>query len=434
MEPDVITMSNKELTRYRVITQLVDNKITAPVAATQIGLSVRHIRRLKKRVAEQGAQGLHHGNRGRSSNHKIDQKTRDNVIEIIKEKYEDFGPTLVSEKLREKHKIGLSKETLRTIMSEEKIWKPKKRRGATEYRMKRERKEHYGEMQQFDGSYHNWFEGRACEKEQCLLVAIDDATGQLTKVEFAQHGGEGIVDVFPFWMDYLKERGVPKALYIDRFSTYKINNPSVAELNVKTNFERAMRELDVETITAHSPQAKGRVERVNKTLQDRLVKEMRLAGISDIESANIFLKETFIPDFNERFGVRAEKEGDVHRLLTEREHERLTHTFSVKVSRKVGNDFTITHNRKIYQLTKEQTVTVCKKDSVVVEKHVDGSVHILHTKRDRYLNYHEISEKPQKISAVVIPATKRVHKPASNHPWRTPMRLPKSGAPVVTTH
>jgi len=311
---------------------------------------------------------------------------------------------------------------------------PKKRKGATAYHMKRERKEHYGEMQQFDGSYHDWFEGRSSEKEQCLLVAIDDATGQLTKATFAEHGGEGIEDVFPFWMDYLKACGAPKALYIDRFSTYKINNPSVADLNLKTNFERAMKELDINTITAHSPQAKGRVERVNKTLQDRLVKEMRLLGISDIETANTFLSETFIPKFNERFGVPAAQEGDVHRPLTEREQEKLPHTFSVKVTRKVNNDFTVMHNTKLYQLTKEQTVTVCKKDTVVVEKYVDGSIHILHVKRDRYLTYREIAERPKKKMRAVLPATRKTFKPGPNHPWRKPMRLAKSGASVFTTH
>lgn len=434
MLPNTITMSDKELTRYRVITQLIDKKITAPIAAERLQLTVRHTERLKKKVGEKGAAGLQHGNKGKVSNNKIEQKTKDKAIELVKEKYRDFGPTLAMEKLQEKHNINFSKETLRTFMAEEKLWVPKKRKGATAYHMKRERKEHYGEMQQFDGSYHDWFEGRSSEKEQCLLVAIDDATGQLTKATFAEHGGEGIEDVFPFWMDYLKACGAPKALYIDRFSTYKINNPSVADLNLKTNFERAMKELDINTITAHSPQAKGRVERVNKTLQDRLVKEMRLLGISDIETANTFLSETFIPKFNERFGVPAAQEGDVHRPLTEREQEKLPHTFSVKVTRKVNNDFTVMHNTKLYQLTKEQTVTVCKKDTVVVEKYVDGSIHILHVKRDRYLTYREIAERPKKKMRAVLPATRKTFKPGPNHPWRKPMRLAKSGASVFTTH
>jgi len=437
METNTITMSNKELTRYRIITQLIDSKITAPIAAEKIGISVRQVRRLKKKVFKEGAAGLHHGNKGRPSNRTTDKDIKSELIRLIKDKYEDFGPTFAAEKLRENHNINLSKETIRTFMSEESIWKPKKRRGAVEYRRKRKRKEHYGQMQQFDGSYHDWFEGRSPTKKQCLLVAIDDATGKLTKVEIAKHGGEGIDDVFPFWISYLKEYGAPKSVYIDRFSTYKINNPTVADLNVKTNFERAMSELSIETITAHSPQAKGRVERVNMTLQDRLIKELRLANICDIDSANVFIKDIFIPDFNRRFEVHAEKKGDVHRELTENEVEQLPHIFSTKFSRKVGNDFSVMYDTKIYQLAKEQTVTVCKKDTVTVEKHVDGSIHIKHTKRDRYLNFIEIPCRPKKASVVAIPATgrtKKKHIPSSKHPWRQSKTFPKRRIMQDVTH
>ena len=432
MKDDSITMSEKQLTRYSVIKKLIDKNCTVAEAAVQIDLSERQVIRLKKAVLENGAIALIHGNKGRKSNRSISQDTKDKAINIIKEKYSDFGPTLAMEKLRDNHSIVLSKETLRSFMSDAGVWKIKPRKGAVKFRMKRKRKEHYGEMIQFDGSYHHWFEGREGTGEDCLLVAIDDATGKLVKIEFKD--GEGKNDVFAFWIDYAKEHGAPKSVYIDRFSTYKINNPSVADLNVKTQFEKAMTELGVTTISAHSPQAKGRVERVNQTLQDRLVKELRLLGISDRETANRYLKEVFVPEFNRKFGVRPDKCGDVHRLLTEAEQKRLPHIFATKVNRTVCNDFTISYKTRIYQLTKEQTVTICRKDTVVVEEHLDGSIHLLHQKRNRYLSFHEVSERPKREKRqTVLPANRKVHKPAANHPWRRPMKLPRSGAPTLTT-
>lgn len=434
METKTITMTDKQLTRFRVLTQLIDNTINAPTAAQQLGLSERHTVRLKQCVAKQGAEALIHGNTGKKSNRAINEQTKENILTLAKEQYRDFGPTLLQEKLKENHAIALSNETIRTLLTKEQLWKPKKRKGSVEYRRKRERKERYGDMQQFDGSYHDWFEGRAETKKQCLLVAIDDATGMLTKAQFSLHGGEGIADVFPFWMDYLKDVGAPCKLYVDRFSTYKIHNPSPADLAVKTRFERAMSALGIETITAHSPQAKGRVERVNGTLQDRLVKELRLAHIDTIEAANTFLTETFIPAFNAKFGVVAQKEGDVHRTLTDSEIERLPHLFSRQVTRLVGNDFTVMFHTRIFQISKEQTVTVCKRDQVIIEEHIDGSIHLLHVKRERYLSFEELDEKPKRVKTAVIPATKRVHRPAADHPWRKAFLPQKNNAPASAVH
>lgn len=420
---DNITMSQQNLTRYNILTQLIEKKITTPVASKQLQLSERQIRRLKQKIITNGAEGLTHGNKGKASNHAMKEIDKSKVTTLIQDKYTDFGPTFAAEKLQENHSITISKETLRILMIDAGLWKPKSRKGPVEYRRSRERKEHYGEMIQFDGSYHDWLEGRGNSPKYCLLLAVDDATGSITKAVFAN--GEGIADVFPFWMEYVRDFGAPQSLYIDRFSTYKINNPTVLQLGLKTQFEKAMAVLGTKCITAHSPQAKGRVERMNGTLQDRLVKELRLAGIDTVEEANVFLSEVFIPKFNKQFSVVARKRGDVHKALSESEIEMLPHIFSKKIIRKVNNDFTVMHNKIIYQLTKEQTVTVCKKDSVLVEDHLDGTIAILHEQRQRYLNFEEIPERPKKIRDVVLPANKKAYVPAKDHPWRKPLHLGK---------
>ena len=213
--------------------------------------------------------------------------------------------------------------------------KPKPRKKNKEYRAWRLRKEQYGEMEQFDGCYYDWFEDRApgC----CLVASIDDATGKITHLRFVHD--EGIIPVFAFWKQYLEKQGKPISIYLDKFSTYKINTKTLADNpNVLTQFERAMKDIGIKIIHANSPQAKGRVERVNITLQDRLVKELRLANISTLEEANKFV-EKFIPQFNAKFGVVAQKKGNLHQPLTQFVKENLDKIFSVKNTRIVNNDF-----------------------------------------------------------------------------------------------
>jgi len=372
--------------------------------------------RIKGAVKETGAAALVHGNRGRQGNRRIPEKEKEKIIRILKEKYPDFPPTHAKEKLEANHNIFRAVKTIRGIMTQEKLWQPKKSRKKSEHRQWRQRKSQYGEMQQFDGSYHAWFEERIAGR-QCLLLSIDDATGQITKAKFDDH--EGVFPVFDFWREYLLVNGRPRSIYTDKFSTYKMNQQLAKEnADTKTQFQRALNELQIEPIFAHSPQAKGRVEKVFNTLQNRLVKEMRLKNIGRIQEANRFLADEFIPGFNQKFAVGAMNKGDAHRRLLAAGKNNLDHVFSRHEHRVVQNDFTISYKKQWYQLTKEQGVTVCKRDRVLVEESRDGSIKI--KLRGKPLNCCQLPERPKKTNGKtwVIAGHKKTSKPAADHPWR----------------
>ena len=270
-------------------------------------------------------------------------------------------------------------------------------------------------MQQFDGSYEYWFEDRA--DKCCLLAAIDDATGRITQAQFALH--EGVTPVFTFWGQYLLTNGKPHSIYMDKFSTYKMPERWVIQNHdLKTQFQRAMSELGIEPIFAHSPQAKGRVERLFRTLQDRLIKELRLHTISTMEEGNRFLKEVFIPQFNKQFSVEPALSTNAHRPLTAKEEQNLDSILSRQYERTIQNDFALSFNNMWYQLTKEQPVTVCKKDVVIVEEHLNGSVRI--RLRGKYLHHQTLPQRPQKATVIpwVLPKARVPWKPPANHPWR----------------
>jgi hypothetical protein len=431
MPTDSITMTSRSLTRYEVIKKLLDGYINGTEASKQLSLSVRHIKRLKVSVYDNGASALIHGNRGKQSNRHLDTKVEKRALDLIKQHYADFAPTLATEKLKEQHNIVLSIETVRKRMIKEKLWKPKERKQNKQYHHWRPRKEHEGEMQQFDGSYHRWFEERG--GESCLLAAIDDATGKITHAMFADN--EGVDNVFRFWKAYAEDVGKPVSIYLDKFSTYKINHPSAVDNSeLLTQFQRAAQELDIRLITAHSPQAKGRIERLFATLQDRLVKELRLRGISDKETANHFLTETFIPWFNERFGVTPAKRGDAHRQLNDHERGELDAIFSVQSLRQVGNDFTIRFKNQWLQLAEKQPVIVCKKDDVLVEERLDGSIHLRSLRRGKYLLYHTLPERPERVVKTPVlsttTGTKSLWIPPARHPWRQPFLTKKIASPI----
>lgn len=418
MEQKLITMSSKELSRYDIIKNLLAGKINGTEAAMQAGLTVRHIRRLKRKVDKRGAIGLIHSSRGEPGNRAIDDNIISKAKKYLKEKYSDFGPTLAGEKLDENHNIKLSDEKVRQMMIEEKLWKPKPRKTNKEYRSWRSRKEYYGEMEQFDGSYHKWFEERA--PECCLLAAIDDATGKPV-MEFTTNG-EGVIPVFNFWKKYIQKFGKPLSVYLDKYSTYKINAKHLLDdPQALTEFERAMKQdLNINIIHAHSPQAKGRIERLFGTLQDRLVKELRLKNISTIEQANKFLEEEFIPKFIAKFSEPALKKKDLHKKLNEIEKKNLDQIFSIQDARIVNNDFTIRHESRWYQLAEKQPTLVCRKDKVMIETRLDGVVMI--SLRNKYLNFAELKQRPEKIKPekriTALTAAKQQWKPPINHPWR----------------
>jgi hypothetical protein len=278
-------------------------------------------------------------------------------------------------------------------------------------------------MEQFDGSYHDWFEGRLLNAdgqpvtETCLLAAIDDATGKLTKLKFDD--SEGVVPVNTFWLEYVNSLGKPGKIYLDRYSTYKVNAKHLFnDLTVLTQFERAMKELDVVVIHANSPQGKGRVERLFETLQDRLVKEFRLAGINTIAEANKFLEEIFILKFNSKFSVVPRKPDDAHTPLSEEEIKRLDNIFSIQFYRAVNNDFTIRFKNQWLQLAELQPTLVLRQDGVIVEEHLNGSIHV--KLRDKYLSFTVLPERPQKVKMYVTGLTKekQIWKPPMSHPWK----------------
>lgn len=414
---NLISMSPKEIKYYDVIKKLIRNDLNGSEAADALNLTTRHIRRLKGRVAKEGIKGLIHKNRGKESNRKILDKERKEIIAILHSRYHDFKPTFASEKLEEDHNIKRDPKTIRDIMIAEGLWKPKEKK-KPKHREWRQRKASFGEMIQYDGSYEYWFEKR--NEKYCLLAAIDDATGKVIKAKFVKD--EGVFPTFDFWKEYTQEQGKPYSIYVDKFSTYSQNHKLAKENDdALTQFQRAMgKDLNIEVIPANSPQAKGRVERLFQTLQDRLIKELRLNDISNTEEANKFLKETFLSKFNDKFAVEPRSKANLHKKLNQKEKNNLDGIFSKQYPRVVRNDFTISYKNNWYQLDKQQPATIQKKDIITIEERMDGTIKF--RLRGKHLNYKILPERPKKIDKAiwVIPANKKrtPYKPKANHPWK----------------
>jgi len=302
-------MSQEEIEKIAVIESIDAKKITQKEGSKRLGLSSRQMRRLQKIYKAEGPQGLIHKKIGKPSNHIIKPEIKATVIALIKAHYADFGPKLAAEMLKTRHKIEISKETSRQLMMEAGLWKGKLRKDSPEHPM-RDRKPCFGEFIQIDGSPHAWFEDRA--EKCCLIVFIDDATSFIVGARFAKV--ENTEAYFETFFDYIKTYGRPLEIYSDRHSIFKITLPEAQSGNGSTQFSRAMDELGILHPTASSPQAKGRVERVNHTLQDRLVKMMRLDGITGIEAGNKYLKN-YLEIHNELFSVPALDSEDVHRNM-----------------------------------------------------------------------------------------------------------------------
>jgi len=416
-------MSKKEIRKYDIIKKVINQELNGAQASKLLGVTTRQIRRLKRKVEEFGAEGLVHAGRGKTGNRSMPEKEREKIKRLLHERYFDFGPLFASEKLEETHGIIRDKGTIRSIMIEEGLWKPKlKKKQREKHRSWRQRRSNYGEMPQYDGSYHYWFEDRG--PKCCLLATIDDANNRVW-AKFDQH--EGIEPTFAFWREYIDKFGKPYSIYVDRFSTYSMNHKLALENpDTLTQFERAMETLNTEIIHAQSAEAKGRVEKLFKTLQDRLIKELRLNNISTTEEANRFLEEDFLPRFNAKFMVEPRTNADLHKKLTKKEESKLDSIFSRQYERTVRNDFTFSYKTKWYQLTENQVVTICKGDKITVEERMDGTLYF--RLRGKYLNYKVLPEKPKKISEKkkntkwVIPAGK-TNKPSSNHPWKQEAKL-----------
>lgn len=410
-----IIMSQKEASRYDIIQKIINKEIKGVEAAEMLNLTDRHIRRLKKKVVKDGLQGLIHAGRGKPSKRKLPEKEAEKIKKLLHKHYPDFGPTFATEKLDEVHKIKRDPKTIRAIMIAEQLWRPKRRK-KQEYRSWRQRRAAFGELEQYDGSYEYWFEDRG--KKCCLLASIDDATGKITHAKFDEH--EGVEPTFNFWQEYFEINGKPHEIYVDKFSTYSMNHKLAKENpDTLTQFQRAMQQLNVGVINAHSSQAKGRVERLFKTLQDRLVKELRLNKISTISKANEFLEKTFIPKFDAKFSVIPRLDANLHKKLTQQEKNQFPSIFSRHYERTVRSDYTLSYKNIWYQLEETQSVAIFKKDVVTVEERFNGTIKF--KLRGKYLTYKQLPERPLKVLEKAthwVLAKPAQAVPAANHPWR----------------
>jgi transposase len=419
-------MSQKELTRLEVIQRTEKKTLKQKEAAKMLGISERHVKRLLRAYRQSGAEGLISKRRGKPSNNQMKEEVKQQAIDLIYSQYHDFGPTLAHEKLTEKHALKLSVETVRKLMITEGLWKPKKAKKLVVHQM-RERRACQGELVQIDGSPHQWFEER---DEVCNLLAfIDDATGKLMELYFTP--GETTFSYFAATQRYLTRYGKPVAFYSDKNGIFKVNIPNALTGSGMTQFGRAMKELDIEIICANTPQAKGRVERVIQVLQDRLVKEMRLRGISNIEAANEYALE-YMTEYNARFAVQPRSSHNAHRPLLPSAD--LALIFTKQEQRILSKNLTLQYEKVIYQIQTSRPSYAMRKAPVTVCENAQGEINILY--KGHTLDY-TIYQKQQRQAEVVSSKAiddklKQPHKPAKNHPWRSyGHRL--SGKPITET-
>ena len=362
MDGDRIEMSQHERDRLRVMGSVMEGKRKGVEAARLLQITDRQVRRIRRRLEEEGDKGIVHRLRGRPSNNRK-ASVRDAVVDIYRRDYRDFGPTFASERLAE---LGhhVCDETLRVWLMDAGLWEPRRKRD--KHRKRRERRECFGELVQADGSHHDWLEGRG--PRMVLLVMIDDATSRATARFYGGETTEGYMELL---RRYLRKNGRMAAMYTDRHSIFW--GEAMGREPMHTQFTRALKDLDIDWIAAHSPQAKGRVERFNQTAQDRLVKWLRLEGATNMEEANKVLQEKFLPWFNRRCTVRPASPNDAHREL--HPSMNLSIILSHQETRKVANDYTIRLDNQAYQLLKP-VLPGLRGGKVTVEKWLDGSFHI----------------------------------------------------------
>jgi transposase len=406
-------MSNREIARLEVMQRLQEKRLSQREAAEMLGLSPRQVKRLFRAYKAQGAQGLVSKRRGQPSNNRLDEEHIQQVIDLIYARYRDFGPTLAHEKLTEVHGLQLSRESVRRIMIAEGVWKARRAKRGSVHQM-RERRACFGELVQIDGSDHDWFEGRG---PRCTLLAyIDDATGQLLELWFVP--AETFFAYCEATRHYLERYGKPVAFYSDKHGIFRVNQPRpLGTSSGLTQFGRAMQELDIQSICANSPQAKGRIERAYQTLQDRLVKELRLQGICDIPSANAYLP-SFRDSYNHRFAVSARSSHDAHRPLLKTEY--LDQILAHQETRTLSRNLTLQFNKVIYQIQTKRPTYALRNAQVTVCENPKGEITILY--KNQPLPY-TLFQRPPRQAEVVNSKTldqqlQQPKPPAANHPWR----------------
>ena len=390
-------MSDIELDRLDTIKQLIDRQITRQQAADILGLTTRHINRLSKAYKNDGVDGLVSKRRGKPSNRRYPDSFKEYVIHHVRQNYGDFGPKLAAEKLAERHSLHVSVPTLRAWMIDAGIWQTRREKRKRVYQP-RNRRDCFGELIQIDGSDHCWFEDRG---ERCtLIVFIDDATGQLMELQFVP--SESTFAYFDCTKRYLERYGKPVAFYSDKHSVFRVNKAGATTGNGMTQFGRALHELNIDIICANTSQAKGRVERANRTLQDRLVKELRLQGINSIEDGNDFL-DGFRIDYNRRFGKVPANDKDVHRTLSE--FDILEDTMTWQEDRTVTNSLTVQYDRVMYLLEPNDTTLELRRKKVRIYDYPDGTIDI---KYDGLSLPYSVFDKVSQVKQADVVSNKRL--------------------------
>ena len=409
---ELLIMSKKELTRLEVLQQLEEKRLKQRKAAEILGVSERHVRRLLRMYRQEGEKGLISKRRGKPSNNRLAREVVDKARDLIYERYHDFGPTLAQEKLSEIHDLNISRESVRSLMIAEELWKPRQVKRPPVHQM-RERRACFGELLQIDGSPHRWFEERG---PMCtLLVYVDDATGRLMELHFTP--GETTFSYFAATQRYLTRYGKPVAFYSDKNSIFKVNIKNALSGSGMTQFGRAMKEVDIEIICANTPQAKGRVERAIQILQDRLVKEMRLRSISTIDEANEYVTE-FMDDYNDRFAVQPRSSHNVHRPLGPNEDLELV--FTLQEQRILSKNLTLQYKNVVYQIQTPRPSYAMRKATVIVCENARGEISILYKGQPLpYTVYRKQQRQAEVVSSKSIDnKLKNPYRPSNDHPWR----------------
>lgn len=408
-------MSEREARIAGVLSRVEGGELTQVEGSEMLGLSYRQTKRLYRRYAERGASGLVHGNAGKPSNRARDARIRKQVLRLVKKQYGGepgirFGPTLAAEHLLEDHEIAIDAETLRRWMLEEGLWTRERKRKP--YRQRRERKAHFGELVQMDGSFEHWLEGRGAKG--CLIHMVDDATSTSLGIFAPEETTWGVAETLRAWVE---KYGVPRALYVDWKTVYH-HVPTARQkqegITPVSQFGRMCAKLGIALIGANSPQAKGRVERGHGTHQDRLVKKMRLKKVKSYEEANRFL-EGYLIQHNARYAVSAREKADYHLALPPRLD--LKQVFCLEEERKVSNDWVVQYGSRWFQIEAHEKACVDAGSMVVIREHRDGSLTLLAGKK--VLRWHELAERPKaKIKIPKRHIVTRPKKPAADHPWR----------------
>jgi len=429
---DIVAMSKEELSRLEVMQKLDEKRMRQKSAAGILGISVRQVKRLLRAYRRDGAAGLVSKQRGKPSHHQLDPGTERVVLDLLKGRYSDFGPTLAHEKLVEREGLKISLGSVRKLMIVEGLWKAKKARKVDLHPM-RERRACVGELVQMDGTDHDWFEGRS---ERCtLLVMIDDASGQLGALSFVEE--ESFFGYCGLLRQYLGLHGRPGGLYTDKHGIFRVNLPNASHNDNLTQFGRAMQELEISILCANTPQAKGRVERVNETLQDRLVKEMRLRGIDDRQQGNAYLPE-FLADFNARFAVQPRSSLDAHRSVLATQN--LDQIFTWQETRSLSKNLTLQFKNVVYQIHTDRPAYALYKAPVVVCQDAQEKVTLLYKGTPlEYSLFHRQARQSDVVTAKQVDHLainqSKAHKPSPHHPWyRTHSALsPKKGDIPIRT-